>query len=47
MPAHTEERLEDLFCQRCNDELSRKMSCSIMLVKQEAIPLEVGEEEEK
>ena len=47
MLAHTEGRLEDLFFQRSNDELTRKMPCSIMLVKQEAMPLEVDEEEEE
>ncbi len=40
MLAHTEGRLEDFFFQRSNDELTRKMPCSIMLVKQEAKPLE-------
>lgn len=39
MPAHTEGHLEDLFFQRSNDELTRKMPCSIILVKQEALPL--------
>jgi nucleotide-binding universal stress UspA family protein len=33
--AHTESRLEDLFFQRSNDELIRKMPCSIILVKDE------------
>ena len=47
MLAHEEGRLEDLFFQRSNDELTRKMPCSIILVKQEAMPLEVDEEEEK
>jgi universal stress protein A len=36
MLAHTEGRLEDLFFNRSNDELVRKMPCSIMLVKKEA-----------
>jgi universal stress protein A len=35
MLAHKEGRLEDLFFQRSNDELIRKMPCSIMLVKKE------------
>ena len=33
--AHKEGRLEDLFFGRSNDELIRKMPCSIMLVKKE------------
>jgi len=33
--AHTESHLEDLFFQRSNDELIRKMPCSIILVKDE------------
>ncbi|MGV1099473.1 universal stress protein [Thiovibrio sp. JS02] len=41
--AHQEGRLEDLFFERSNDELVRKMPCSIMLVKQEAG--ESGQEE--
>ncbi|MCA1765227.1 MAG: universal stress protein [Desulfobulbaceae bacterium] len=46
MPAHTEGHLEDLFFQRSNNELTRKMPCSIILVKQEAVPFEeIGEEE--
>ncbi len=36
MPAHKEGRLEDLLFDRSNDELVRKMPCSIMLVKKEA-----------
>ena len=35
MLAHTEGHLEDLFFQRSNDELVRKMPCSIILVKNE------------
>ena len=35
MLAHKEGRLEDLFFNRSNDELVRKIPCSIMLVKQE------------
>jgi nucleotide-binding universal stress UspA family protein len=35
MLAHKEGRLEDLFFERSNDELIRKMPCSIMLVKKE------------
>jgi len=34
--AHTEGRLEDLFFDRSNDEIIRKMPCSIILVKKEA-----------
>ena len=34
--AHGEGRLEDLLFNRSNDELVRKMPCSIMLVKKEA-----------
>jgi nucleotide-binding universal stress UspA family protein len=37
--AHGEGRLEDLLFNRSNDELVRKMPCSIMLVKKEAEPL--------
>lgn len=33
--AHKEGRLEDLFFDRSNDELVRKMPCSILLVKKE------------
>jgi universal stress protein A len=44
MLAHEEGRLEDLFFNRSNDELVRKMPCSIMLVKKEAEPL--AEEDE-
>ncbi len=35
MLAHEEGYLEDLFFNRSNDELVRKMPCSIMLVKKE------------
>ena len=35
MLAHEEGRMEDLFFNRSNDELVRKMPCSIMLVKKE------------
>ncbi len=35
MLAHKEGRLEDLFFERSNDELIRKMPCSIMLIKKE------------
>lgn len=35
MLAHKEGRLEDLFFERSNDELIRKMPCSILLVKKE------------
>ena len=34
--AHKEGRLEDLLFDRSNDELVRKMPCSILLVKKEA-----------
>ncbi len=40
--AHKEGRLEDLFFNRSNDELVRKMPCSIMLVKKEAERLDQG-----
>ena len=36
MLAHEEGRMEDLFFNKSNDELVRKMPCSIMLVKKEA-----------
>ncbi|MDD5759751.1 MAG: universal stress protein [Desulfobulbaceae bacterium] len=36
MLAHKEGILEDLFFERSNEELVRKMPCSIMLVKKEA-----------
>ena len=36
MLAHEEGRLEDLFFDRSNGEIIRKMPCSIMLVKKEA-----------
>lgn len=36
IPAHKEGRLEDLLFDRSNDELVRKMPCSVMLVKKEA-----------
>jgi len=39
MLAHEEGRLEDLFFNRSNDELVRKMPCSIMLVKKEPAPV--------
>lgn len=35
MLTHKEGRLKDLFFQRSNDELVRKMPCLIMLVKKE------------
>jgi universal stress protein A len=35
MLAHEEGRVEDLFFNKSNDELVRKMPCSIMLVKKE------------
>ena len=46
MLAHTEGRLEDLFFNRSNDELVRKMPCSIMLVKQEPGEILDSEEDE-
>jgi universal stress protein A len=46
MLAHKEGRLEDLFFQRSNDELVRKMPCSIMLVKKEPGPIVEGEVDE-
>jgi len=47
MPAHGEGRLDDLLFNRSNDELVRKMPCSILLVKKEAgAMLEDDEEEE-
>lgn len=45
MLAHEEGHLEDLFFNRSNDELVRKMPCSIMLVKKE--PGAMLEDEEK
>lgn len=45
--AHQEGRLEDLFFNRSNDELTRKMPCSIMLVKQEALPLEDDDQKDE
>ncbi len=52
MLAHEEGRMEDLFFNRSNDELVRKMPCSIMLVKQEPGEIlggegELEDEEEK
>ncbi|MCL7487708.1 MAG: universal stress protein [Desulfobulbaceae bacterium] len=38
MLAHEEGRVEDLFFNRSNDELVRRMPCSIMLVKKEPGP---------
>ena len=38
MLAHEEGRVEDLFLNKSNDELVRKMPCSIMLVKKEPGP---------
>ncbi len=46
MLAHGEGRLEDLLFNRSNDELVRKMPCSIMLVKKEADPLPEEDEDE-
>jgi len=39
MLAHEEGRMEDLFFNKSNDELVRKMPCSIMLVKKEPGPV--------
>jgi nucleotide-binding universal stress UspA family protein len=44
--AHQEDRLENLFFNQSNNELTRKMPCSIMLVKQEATPSEDSPEED-
>ncbi len=46
MLAHGEGWLEDLWFNRSNDELVRKMPCSIMLVKKEAEPLTEEEEDD-
>lgn len=45
LPAHEETRLEHLFFGRDNDNLVRKMPCSILIVKHE--PEAVVEEEEQ
>jgi nucleotide-binding universal stress UspA family protein len=47
MLAHEEGRLEDLFFNRSNDELVRKMPCSLMLVKKEAGTIVEGEVEDQ
>ncbi|PIY22249.1 MAG: universal stress protein [Deltaproteobacteria bacterium CG_4_10_14_3_um_filter_60_8] len=48
MLAHEEGHLEDLFSNRSNDELVRKMPCSILLVKQEpGAILDQGDEEDE
>lgn len=39
MLAHEEGHLEHLFFSRSNDELIRKMPCSIVLVKKEPVPM--------
>jgi len=39
MLAHEEGRVEDIFFNRSNDELVRRMPCSIMLVKKEPGPI--------
>lgn len=44
MLAHEEGRLEHLLFGRSNDELIRKMPCSIMLVKKEPESIEDGNE---
>jgi len=46
-PAHAESRLEHLLSGRENDELIRKMPCSILIVKQEPEPVEDEEELEE
>ena len=46
MFAHEEGRLEDLFFNRSNDELARKMPRSIMLVKKEPKAIVDGEADE-
>ena len=46
MLAHKEGRVEDLFFNRSNDELVRKMPCSILLVKQEPGEMPDSEEDE-
>jgi nucleotide-binding universal stress UspA family protein len=45
LPAHEETRLEHLLLGRDNDNLFRRMPCSLLFVKQE--PEAIGEEEEK
>ena len=40
-------RLEDLLFNRSNDELVRKMPCSIMLVKKEPEPIAEDDEDEQ
>ena len=47
MLAHEEGHLEDLIFNRSNDELVRKMPCSIMLVKKEPGAIVVGEVDEQ
>jgi len=47
MLAHEEGRMEDLFFNRSNDELVRKMPCSIMLVKKESGSILDSEEEDE
>ena len=47
MLAHEEGRMEDLFFNRSNDELVRKMPCSIMLVKKEPESILDSEEEDE
>ena len=46
MLAHGEGWLEDLLFNRSNDELVRKMPCSIMLVKKEAEGLAEEDEDD-
>jgi len=43
MLAHEEGHLEDLFFNQSNDDLVRKMPCSILLVKKEPGAIVVGE----
>ena len=47
MLAHEEGRMEDLLFYRSNDELVRKMPCSIMLVKKEPEPIAEDDEDEQ
>jgi nucleotide-binding universal stress UspA family protein len=47
MLAHEEGHLEDLFFNRSNDELVRKMPCSILLVKKEPGAMSEDEKDEE
>ncbi len=46
LPAHEETRLEHFLFGRDNEELMRKMPCSILFVKSEPVPVIVGQEQE-